>query len=95
MAHVPIWRRYLRFFGSDVRADVNDELGFHLDTKIRELTEQGMPPDKARAEAIRRFGDFAEREDFDVVLYWSLRNIGVGNLALIRATRSQDRKSVV
>ena len=60
MAQVPIWRRYLRFFGNDVRADVNDELGFHLDTKIRELTEQGMAPDQARAEAIRRFGDFAE-----------------------------------
>ena len=40
-----------------------------------------------------RFGDFAGREDFDVVLYWSLRNLGVGNLALIRATRSQLRQS--
>jgi outer membrane protein TolC len=43
--------------------------------------------------ALPRFGDFAEREDFDVVLYWSLRNLGVGNLALIRATRSQLRQS--
>jgi outer membrane protein TolC len=40
-----------------------------------------------------RFGDFADREDFDVVLYWSLRNLGVGNVALIRLTRSQLRQS--
>lgn len=40
-----------------------------------------------------RFGDFADREDFDVVMYWSLRNLGVGNVALIRATRSQLRQT--
>jgi outer membrane protein TolC len=40
-----------------------------------------------------RFGSFADREDFDVVLYWSLRNLGVGNLALVRFSRSQLRQS--
>ncbi len=40
-----------------------------------------------------RFGDFSDREDFDVVLFWSLRNLGVGNVALIRLTRSQLRQS--
>jgi outer membrane protein TolC len=40
-----------------------------------------------------RFGDFADREDFDVVLFWSLRNLGVGNVALIRASQSQLRQS--
>ena len=35
-----------------------------------------------------RFGDFADREDFDVVFFWSLRNLGVGNVALIRAPRA-------
>jgi outer membrane protein TolC len=40
-----------------------------------------------------RFGSFAAREDFDVVLYWSLRNLGVGNVALIRLTRSQLRQN--
>jgi outer membrane protein TolC len=40
-----------------------------------------------------RFGDFADREDFDVVFFWSLRNLGVGNVALIRAARSQLRQS--
>jgi outer membrane protein TolC len=40
-----------------------------------------------------RFGDFSDREDFDVVMYWSLRNLGVGNVATIRVARSQLRQS--
>jgi outer membrane protein TolC len=40
-----------------------------------------------------RFGNFGDRTDFDVVMYWSLRNLGVGNLALIRASQSQHRQS--
>ena len=40
-----------------------------------------------------RFGDFNNREDVDVVMYWSLRNLGVGNVALIRSARSQLRQS--
>ena len=28
---VPVWRRYLRFRGRDVRADVADELEFHIE----------------------------------------------------------------
>ena len=60
MARVPMWRRYLRFFGNDVSADVRDELSFHLETKIHELSGQGLSPEEARREAIRRFGDVAE-----------------------------------
>jgi outer membrane protein TolC len=35
-----------------------------------------------------RFGDSAERMDFDAVLYWTLQNCGVANLAMIRAAQS-------
>jgi outer membrane protein TolC len=38
-----------------------------------------------------RFGSFAGREDFDAVVYWSLRNLGVGNLALVRLAQSELR----
>ena len=58
MARKPMWRRYIRFWGSDVRADVDVELDFH----VRELTErlvgEGRDPAEARAEAERRFGDY-------------------------------------
>ena len=55
---VPIWRRYLRFRGTDVRADVTDELEFHIDMIASRLTAEGMPPDQARARAREEFGDF-------------------------------------
>jgi outer membrane protein TolC len=38
-----------------------------------------------------RFDNFANRQDFDAVVYWSLRNLGVGNLALIRMAQSRVR----
>jgi outer membrane protein TolC len=38
-----------------------------------------------------RFGNFLDRQDVDGVVYWSLRNLGVGNLALIRLARSKTR----
>jgi outer membrane protein TolC len=40
-----------------------------------------------------RFDSFGPREDFDAVLYWSLRNLGVGNLALVRLARSNLRSN--
>ena len=42
---VPIWRRYLRFRGTDVRADVTDELEFYVDMIAARLTAEGMPAD--------------------------------------------------
>jgi outer membrane protein TolC len=38
-----------------------------------------------------RFGQNAERLDFDAVAYWSLQNLGVGNLAHIRQAQSKAR----
>lgn len=38
-----------------------------------------------------RFGSFDGRQDVDVVVYWTARNLGVGNLALIRLARSSLR----
>ena len=57
MRKVPLWRRYLRFFGPDVAADVGDELQFHFECKLAELKKQGWPAEQARTEALRQFGD--------------------------------------
>jgi outer membrane protein TolC len=46
----------------------------------------------AQTGAQPRFGSFDGREDFDVVMYWSLRNFGVGNLAMVRFSQSQLRQ---
>ena len=40
-----------------MRRDLDDEVRFHLDMRAAELRAQGMAPDEADAEALRRFGD--------------------------------------
>src|SRR6185436_10048184 len=57
MTQGPMWRRYLRFFGPDNRADLEEEFRFHLDMRRERLARQGLSDDEARAEAVRRFGD--------------------------------------
>jgi len=57
VARIPMWRRYARLFGADPRADVDDELQFHLQAKTDDLIAQGLKPETARREAERQFGD--------------------------------------
>lgn len=38
-----------------------------------------------------RFDSFAGRQDVDAVVYWTLRNLGVGNVALVRLAQSNAR----
>ena len=56
MVTVPIWRRYLRFWGPNVRADLDAELAFHLKELTHKYAAEGMDPAAARAKACRRFG---------------------------------------
>ena len=44
----PSWRRYLRFWRSDARADIDDELQFHLRQRAEELIAGGVPTEEAR-----------------------------------------------
>ena len=60
MARVPFWRRYARWLGPNVKADVSDELRFHVETKTDQLIAQGWNPADARREAERQFGDLRE-----------------------------------
>jgi hypothetical protein len=40
-----------------VDRDVDEELAFHLDMRVRRLVDAGWSPDAARGEALRQFGD--------------------------------------
>ena len=64
-AHAPharraaTWRRYLRFWGPRAEADVDDELRFHIEMRVRDYIALGMTEDDARAATARRLGDLA------------------------------------
>ena len=49
----PFW--YLR--RRNVPAEIDEELNVHIEMRTDELVAAGMPPDEARREAIRQFGD--------------------------------------
>jgi putative ABC transport system permease protein len=57
MGEEPRWRRYLRFWGRNAGADVEDELSFHIEERTALNEARGLTPEQARREAERRFGD--------------------------------------
>ncbi len=54
----PRWRRYLRFFGANVEADVDDELAFHMEMRIRDYESTGLSRAEAERAARERFGNY-------------------------------------
>ena len=53
----PKWRRYLRFWRSNLDADLDDELRFHLEERMEALVATGLTREDARCAAEREFGD--------------------------------------
>ncbi len=49
----------LRLAKRHVEQEIDDELAFHIEQRIAQLIAAGVPPEQARAEAARRFGDRA------------------------------------
>jgi predicted permease len=57
MKKTPAWRRYLRFWRSDIAGDVEDELRFHVEMRVNEYITRGMTEDEARRAVAARLGD--------------------------------------
>src|SRR5690606_6711879 len=68
MAETPRWRRYLRLWGPDPDADIEDELRFHLEMREQEYLAAGFAPEEARRRALERLGDL------DAVRAWLRRH---------------------
>ncbi|HEY2853188.1 MAG TPA: ABC transporter permease [Gemmatimonadaceae bacterium] len=45
------------FRKQSIARDIDEELAFHLEMRVRRLVELGLSPDDARREALRQFGD--------------------------------------
>ncbi|HJQ22072.1 MAG TPA: ABC transporter permease [Gemmatimonadaceae bacterium] len=59
----PRWLRYLRFVRPNARADVDEELAFHIEMRVQRNLALGMTAEQARADALDRFGDVARVRD--------------------------------
>ena len=59
----PRWRRYVRFWRSNVRADVDDELAFHVQERVDDLVARGVDPRAARADVLQSLGDMDSLKD--------------------------------
>jgi outer membrane protein TolC len=55
------------------------------------LVANGIPQPDGSVLQQNRFGNFGGRQDVDTVVFWSLKNLGIGNLALIRLADSNVR----
>ncbi|HUE97589.1 MAG TPA: ABC transporter permease [Longimicrobiaceae bacterium] len=72
----PIWRRYVRFLGSDPAADVDDELSFHIAMRVDDLTRNGLSEPAAHERARREFGDPDQvRSELEAIGYRRLRKV--------------------
>ena len=47
------WDRY----GKNLEGSLDEEVSFHLETRIGQLVAGGRSPEEAREEALRQFGD--------------------------------------
>jgi hypothetical protein len=52
MTRIPAWRRYLRFWRPNIAEDVDDEIRFHTEMRVREYLARGMSEDDAGFEAL-------------------------------------------
>ena len=59
MSREPIWRRYARFLRPDLRADLDEEMRFHIEERARELATQGLDRETAARRAREEFGNAA------------------------------------
>ncbi len=57
MSREPVWRRYARFFRPDLRADLDEEMRFHIEERARELMTQGVDRATAASRAREEFGN--------------------------------------
>lgn len=66
-----------------VDREVDEEVAFHVEMRVRELIRKGMSPEEARAEALSGFGDLERTKS-------NLRRLGEGREAAMRRRQWWD-----
>src|SRR5690348_3556989 len=85
-SRTPAWRRYLSFWGANPRADVDDELRFHFEMRVRDYLARGMSRADAERVAMARLGDTARAAEESVAIDQRHARTS-GRLALVGAVR--------
>ncbi|HVX38369.1 MAG TPA: ABC transporter permease [Gemmatimonadaceae bacterium] len=85
-SRTPAWRRYLSFWGTNHRADVDDELRFHFEMRVREYVARGMSRADAERVAMARLGNI-QRAAEEAVTIDQQHARRMDRLAVLRAIR--------
>jgi putative ABC transport system permease protein len=90
MTHTPAWRRYLRFWRSNIDADVDDELRFHTQMRVAEYMARGMSEADARRAVAERLGD-VDAARAECIEQGRLREVHARNADFVDGLRSDLR----
>jgi predicted permease len=89
----PAWRRYLTFWRTPIMQDVDDELRFHMNMRIKELMARGLAEAEARRAVAERLGDL-EAAKSECVELSEVRERNKRNAALLDAARNDLRYAI-
>jgi len=90
MTPIPAWRRYLRFWRPNVVEDVDDELRFHTEMRVREYMTRGMSEAEARQAVRDRLGDVDAARD-ECIELGKVREIHARNADFLDGLRADLR----
>ena len=90
MTPVPAWRRYLRFWRPNIAEDVDAELRFHMEMRVREYMTRGMSEVDARQAVRDRLGDVDAARD-ECIELGKVREIHARNADFLDGLRADLR----
>jgi predicted permease len=93
MTKIPSWRRYATFWRTPIDRDVEDELRFHTNMRVKEYVARGMSEADARRLVAKRLGDLHAAHSECVELS-AVRERNARNAAFFDALRSDIRYAV-
>ena len=90
MTRIAAWRRYLRFWRPNIAEDVDDEIRFHTEMRVREYMARGMSEDDARRAVRDRLGD-VDAARVECIELGKVREIHARNADFVDGLRSDVR----
>ena len=90
MTRIPAWRRYLRFWRPNIAEDVDDELRFHTEMRVREYMARGLSEAEARQAVRERLGD-VDAARIECIVLGKVRETHARNADFVDGLRADVR----